>query len=64
MEDALEFCARTGVRPKTLLHVALRSAMEDPLFTEKARAHEEGLLAQRRRVRLGRQAIYRHLDML
>lgn len=64
MGDVADFCARRGIKTKTLLHVALRSAMEDPGTLAKAQAHEAALNAQRRQIRLQRQAVYRHHSLL
>lgn len=53
-----------GVSRKVFLSVAIRRAMADPEALREMIAMEDARYSARRDVRLRRQAIYRHLDML
>lgn len=58
------WCVEHRVRRNTLLNVALRRAMEDPQALTEMRAADASINAARREVRLKRQAIYRHTNLL
>lgn len=63
-QAASAWCVEHRVRRNTLLMVALRRAMVDPAALEEMRAMDAGVNAARREVRLKRQAIYRHNNLL